>query len=374
MKYVLAFLIFTYLFSSSLMAQEAIIQQEVELQSLLDSLRAAKNDDAKNKWNLQFKKQLTVSLNEPTAFTFPFSNLLTIGKITSPDNKIRIFSWNVEQDDQTQKYYGFVVKNDDKNGVHTVIELIDNSFMLPMKTDEVLDADNWYGALYYEIIPVEKSNKTYYTLLGWDGNSTMSNIKLIDVLYFSGNTVKLGTPIFKTADGLKRRVYMEHSEKTVMSLRWDGIHKRIIFDHLSPESPTMEGFYEFYVPDMSYDAYVFQNNKWVLMEDVIGVNVDTESITVKSINPRTQEIEETELVNKWIDPTSSGSPAGKEIHIAVTPDNVEELDAEKTSKTKNTGEPKTALEIYNEKKHKKEKDASQTFANGGKKHKKKKKN
>ena len=373
MKYILGFLIFTHLFSSSLMGQEAIIQQEVELQSLLDSLRAAKTDATKNTWNAQFKKQLEVSLHEPTAFTFPFSNLRTIGKITSSDNQLRIFSWNVEQDDQTQKYYAFVLKNTGKVGEHTVIELVDNSFMLPMKTDEVLEADNWYGALYYDIVPVEKSNKTYYTLLGWDGNSTMSNIKLIDVLYFSGNTVKLGSPIFKTADGLKRRIYMEHSEKTVMSLRWDAEYKRIMFDHLSPETPTMEGFYEFYVPDMSYDAYVFQNNKWVLMEDVIGVNPAVETVTVRSINPRTDEIEEIEMVNKWIDPTSSGSPAGKEIHIAVTPENVEGLDAEKKEETAAKGKPTTALERYNARKHRKEKDAADSFANGGKKSKKKKK-
>lgn len=346
-------------------SQNAIVQQEGELKILLDSLRAAKDDVAKANWNSQFKKQLEMSLNEPTAFTYPFSQLRTVGKIDSPDKQIRIVCWNVEQSDQSQKYYAYILKIDERKGTHKVIELIDNSFMLPPRTDEVLDADNWYGALYYQIIPVEKSNKTYYTLLGWDGNSSMSNIKLIDVLYFSGNSVKLGAPLFKSSGETKRRVYMEHSEKTVMSLRWDEEHKRIIFDHLSPEAPTMEGFYEFYVPDMSYDAYVFEGTKWVLKEDVIAINKDVEVVTVKSIDPKTGEIAETEVENKWVDPTSEGSPASKEVHIAMTPESAEgEITDDKADKTPK-GDPKNALEAWDAKKRKgkKEKSSSISYAN-----------
>ena len=40
----------------------------------------------------------------------------------------------------------------------------------------MLSENSWFGALYYKIIPVVK-NKTYYTLLGWDGNDMFSNKK-----------------------------------------------------------------------------------------------------------------------------------------------------------------------------------------------------
>jgi hypothetical protein len=352
-------------------AQDAIVNQETELASLLDSLRAAKDDVSKAKWNTAFKKQLEQSLNEPTAFTYPFSRLKTVGKIDSPDNLVRIVCWNVEQQDETQKYYAFVLKADQRKGTHTVIELVDRSEILMARTDETLDADMWYGALYYKIIPVEKSNKTYYTLLGWDGNNTSSNIKLIDMLYFSGNSAKLGAPMFKNGDETKRRVYMEHSEKTTMSLRWDEDHSRIIFDHLSPETPTMEGFYEYYVPDLSYDAYVYKGTKWQLIEDVIGVNKDAETVKVKAINPRTEEIVETEIDNKWIDPTTEGSPASKEVHIAALPDD-EGATSGKPEKAKKT-DPKNALEAWDEKKNKKNDPSSISFANDGKKKKKRKK-
>ncbi len=360
--------------STVLVAQDAIVMQEAELATLLDSLRAAKNDDAKNNWNAQFKKQMEQTLNEPTALTYNFTKLKTIGIINSPDNLVRIVSWNVEQDDQSQRYFAYVLKGDERKPEHKVIELVDNSFMLPARTDDVLDANNWYGALYYKIIPVEKNNKTYYTLLGWDGNTTSSNIKLIDVLYFSGNSLKLGAPLFKAGDDTRKRVYMEHSEKTVMSLRWDEDQNRIMFDHLSPETPTMEGFFEYYVPDMSYDAYEFNGNKWMLVEDVIGVNKDVETVKVRSINPKTEEIVETEMAYKWVDPTTEGSPASKEVHVAVTPDTESEV-AEAKKDPKNTKrDPQNAMDAWDNKKgHRKEKGTSISFDNGKKPKKPKKK-
>jgi hypothetical protein len=203
------------------------------------------------------------------------------------------------------------------------IELVDNSMMLAPQPEDVLDETMWYGALYYKIIPVEKSNKTYYTLLGYDANNNMSHTKLIDVLSFSGNHIKLGSPIFKIKDQVLKRVFFEHSKKCVMSLNYDDARNRIIFDHLSPESQSMEGFREFYVPDMSYDALKFANNKWVLEEDVIGINKKS---TTKS-NPvvrldidRNGQLVRHKENAKWIDPSNPNAPAGENIHTPALPE------------------------------------------------------
>jgi len=358
------------LFSAKAVAQIAIYEQEPELRVLLDSLRASRTDGAKATWNEQFRTLLKKTLEDPAAFTYPFDQLATIGKIDSPDGKIRIFTWNVEQADQSQYYSGFVLRKDDNKPGHKVFELVDNGDMSMSKTDEMLEGDNWYGALYYKIIPVEKSNKTYYTVLGWDGHSTMSNIKLIDVLYFSGNSLKLGYPLFKSGSVTKRRVYFEHSEKTVMSLRWDEEQKRIMFDHLSPETPALEGFYEYYVPDMSLDAYEFQGTKWVLIEDVIGVNKGNDQVHMNHIDPKTGAVEEVVVENKWIDPTTEGSPASKEVHTAMTPELASGAPSDKASKDAKK-DPNNALDIYNSKRHKKDKQPATPYLGGGKKGKKK---
>lgn len=364
----LILLSFSLIFAASkATAQIAVHEQEPELRMLLDSLRIATTDENKARWNEQFRTLLQTTLEKPDAFSYPFQQLATIGKIDSPDGKIRIFSWNVEQADQSQFYCAFVLKKEDNKPGHKVFELTDNGDRSMSKTDEMLEGSNWYGALYYRIIPIEKSNKTYYTLLAWDGHSTMSNIKLIDVLYFTGNSVKLGYPLFKVGSVTKRRVYFEHSEKSVMSLQWDQSQQRILFDHLSPETPSLEGFYQYYVPDMSLDAFEFQGTKWVLIEDVVGVNKGTAKVHMNRIDPKTGGIEEEVVDNKWIDPTTEGSPASKEVHIAVTPESAATDKAVKGDKAPKK-DANNALDAYDPKKDRRRgRDATTPYPGAGRK-------
>jgi hypothetical protein len=342
--------IFFICITQSLFAQFNFETREQELATLLDSLRAAKSDSAKLVCNDAFKKLLYQTLQEPTLFDLTFTKLKTVGIIDSPDGLVKIVNWNVEQDDQSQLYYAFVIHRDIRKNTHEVIELIDNSALLPAKPDDVLDAYNWYGALYYQIIPIERSNKIFYTVLGWDGGTTASNSKLIDVLNFSGNTVRLGSPIFKMGEVTYKRIFFEHSEKTIMSLKWEPQYNRIIFDHLSPETPSMTGFYEYYVPDMSYDAFIIDGNKWVLKEDVIGINPEKNHVVKVYEDPKTGEIVTETVDAKWVDPTTEGSPASSETHIAMTPDG-EKTEKTKHPKSRHNTEGMTAQEIWDNQKH-----------------------
>lgn len=306
-------------------ADTAMINRENRLVTLLNDLRSAENDDDKNTKNFVFKEYLAETLKKEGAFTYPFSKLTTVGFIDSPDGELRIINWNIEQADQSQKYYCFLLHKNSKKKTFELSELTDNSFMLPPRPDGILEASDWYGALYYKIIPIDKGSKTIYTLLGWDGNNSMSTIKLIDALYFSGDNPKLGSPIFKTADATYKRMFYEHSKKAVMSLKFEQEYERIIFDHLSPETPNLAGFYAFYVPDLSYDAFVLEGNKWVLKEDVVGVNKgdkETNEVIVK--NERTGKLEKKEIKNKWETPEDPNAPGGGNEHIAVTPDQDEQ--------------------------------------------------
>jgi hypothetical protein len=47
-----------------------------------------------------------------------------------------------------------------------------------------------------------------------------------------------------------------------MSLRYDPQKKMIVFDHLSPTKPSLEGQYEFYGPDFTYDGLKFEKGVW----------------------------------------------------------------------------------------------------------------
>ncbi|MDF3026208.1 MAG: hypothetical protein K0S23_515 [Fluviicola sp.] len=346
-----------------------VYSREQELSVLLDSVRSSRNNERKEFWNKQFKTLIDQTLHEPSAFDLAFTKLRTLGIIDSPDKLVRIVNWNVEQEDGSQKYFAYVIhRNSLKDTKHKVIELIDKSFMLTAKPEETLEADMWYGALYYQIIPVEKANKTYYTVLGWDGGTRMSNTKLIDVLYFTGNSLKLGYPLFKSGNTTAKRLFFEHSERSVMSLRYESEYKRIIFDHLMPETPTMVGFYEFYVPDMSYDAYVLDNNRWVLKEDVVGVNKKDVTVSVAQVDDKSGEVSTTSTPGKWIDPTGEGKGSSNDVHVAVLPDSDATNTTEEGKKpVKKDKKDMTALEKYEaRKKHKKDEEPPSTLNSGRK--------
>lgn len=323
----------------------AFVKREQNLTLFLSELRAAKTDLDKENANNKFKSYLLETITLPGAFDYEFSSLRTIGTIKSPDKTFRFFNWNVEQSDESNKYYCFVLYFDAKKKEWKTIELIDNSPQLPPQPTDYLDEKNWYGALYYKIIPIQKSGKTIYTILGYDATSSISHTKLIDVISFSGNHIKLGSPIFKIKNETLKRVYFEHSKKCVMSLSYDDERQKIIFDHLSPESPSMEGFREFYVPDMSYDALSFNENKWILEEDVIAVS---KSNTAKPLvyykkNENGEIVEEEVSKKTWIDPSNPNAPASPNTHVAAMPEDQKKPNEEikKSKKNKSNSPAKT---------------------------------
>lgn len=332
------------LLTSSIGYAREIDSLENLLAKQLTQLRAATSDDEKKVFNQEFLSTFENTLEKDWAFEFPFTQLKTVGKITSQDKEVRIISWNVQWNNDKHTYYCFVLKKNKRGTTHTLINLEDNSIALPPQPSETLDAESWYGALYYDIIDVQKGRKTYYTLFGYDAKSNRSTVKLLDILYFTGNNPKFGYPLFETKEGVKKRVFFEHASKTVMSLRYDYQRKMIIFDHLSPESPGLKEFREFYVPDMSYDAFVFENNKWQLKEDVIANNStsrENKSLVLRNYNPETDGIVNTSIKTKWVDPTDNNAPIQSGKHRAVTIEDQESTSKKSSNKKKKEAQQNT---------------------------------
>ena len=310
-----------------------LMEKEMELDSLLTILRTAETNADKSVANANFTAAMEKTLAEPGALKYTFTLLETVGIIDSPDGQVRIVNWNVEKEDFSHSYHCFVLYNDKKKNEVRVTELKDMSFGMPSQPTETIDHENWYGALYYKIIPVKKGSRTIYTLLGWDHNSTLSQLKLIDAMYFTSGSVKFGTPIFKVGKETKRRVFFEHSKKTSMFLNYEAHRERIMMDHLSPESPALKAFRSYYVPDMSYDAFVFENKKWVLKEDVIGINdgmhsTKKQEVTVMNDNG---QLEKRTVKTEWQNPEDTSAPVGGSSHVAMTP----EMENGETSEKKN---------------------------------------
>ena len=261
--------------SQSTSDYETLQRMESELMTKLIEVRTIKERSEQITPNNEFEALLRQALAYNAAFDYPFDSLgRMMGTIKSPDNAFRLFNWNLEYGEhEEQKYHCLIMKKDPRKDEYIIIELIDKSAKASYQVEfEALTQKDWYGCLYYKIIPMEKMGGTIYTLLGWDGNDMMSNKKIIESMQFNRtDQIKFGQAIFKSEDDkTKRRVIFEYTKQSVMSVKYQQTKKQemIIFDHLSPTSPNLEGMKSWYVPDLSFDAYVLESGKWVFVPDV----------------------------------------------------------------------------------------------------------
>lgn len=259
-------------------AQTNILDLEKTEDTLIYLLEKARNQkDEHNKLlsNDAFKEKLTYVLTRNSkSYNYPFNKLSKqMSTIKSPDGVFRLFNWNLELNQYGEhKYFCVVVNYDKKKDNYYIIDCVDKSKYARTPEYTQFTEKKWYGALYYEIIPVQKGSKTIYTLLGWDGNDISSNKKIIETMKFSGNTkLKFGDPLFKfNDDKIKRRIIFQYKQDTYMSVKYEKIKKEdhIIFDHLSPTSPELEGIKDWYVTDLSFDAFVWEKGRWNYIKDI----------------------------------------------------------------------------------------------------------
>ena len=253
-------------------AIEEVKSLEDSLITSLEKIRTAETLKEKFEFNTQFENILRNVLRYDEAFTYKFNSLSKVMSTKiSPDKAFRIFNWNIEVPDiQEHYFFCLVMKYDSRKGEYVIIELFDKSKYATRVEYTAHDDKKWFGALYYEIIPVKKGANTTYTLLGWDGNNRMSNKKIIETMSFQGqDKIKFGLPIFKQDEDTKRRVVFQYNKKASISVKYQLIKKKeyIIFDHLSPMSGQLAGIPDYLVPDLSFDAFVLENGKWRYLKD-----------------------------------------------------------------------------------------------------------
>jgi hypothetical protein len=255
-----------YLYSqpyATLREYESAIQEQFAKDSDLSP------DSLKESLHGNIEELFASALLLPDAFTYPFDSLPKVGRITSRDNKVRVFTWERIRNDDSHHYYGFILCRRINPENSLLIRLTSNTADIDDPGLHVLGPETWFGALYYEIIEGKWNDSPVYTLLGYDPNNIFTSRKIIDCFYLKDGTIPVfGAPIFVWDNKVRNRIVFEYSARVSMSLRYDIKRKMIVFDHLSPAKPIYEGNYEFYGPDFSYDAFQFIDNCWVLTENV----------------------------------------------------------------------------------------------------------
>lgn len=190
-----------------------------------------------------------------------------LGRLEADNGLMAVYSWNIPTDDGGNRYFCVIQYKVSKSDKVNVVALNDSN-------DEGLyqrrlAPKNWYGALYYAIVPVKVKGEMQYVVLGWDGYSSVINRKVIDVITVEkrGN-ITLGEPVFEANNKFIFRKVFEYSAELRMMLLYDINRKQIVFDHLSPIEKRYENFPQYYGPDFTYDGYTFKKKKWYLQSDI----------------------------------------------------------------------------------------------------------
>lgn len=273
---------------------------EDSLIQLRDRVMSGATETERLSLNEDFMYQLEQVLQMDGSFKFGWDSVKNFAVVTSPDKLFRIFTWYIMKDDYSYENFGLLQVYVDQRKHYSVIPLYDKRYSIDYPKTFIGNHNRWYGAVYYKIVPIESGDRTYYTLLGWNGNNIFTNEKIIEVLHFKNDmTPVFGANIFKKYSERCSRVILSYSKNASMSLNYeyqsynvgtghkdpktrevvyDKVYAQVIvFDELIPMDEGVPNLPSFMVPESSLNqGFVKDKGKWLFLKSVNRRNPDKE--------------------------------------------------------------------------------------------------
>lgn len=295
-------------------------------------------DESRERASIEFRSLLREALEDVDSYDYMFDSVTNLNRTYAPDDNFKLYCWVLPKVDNSEvKYFGFVQYRNKKNLV--LEELKDKAEDLEEPDQKRLNSYNWYGALYYKIIPNKVNGKMVYTLLGWRQKGNKTTQKIVEILTLRDGKIGFGTPIIKVEKHYKTRFIMEYNsnvyamlkyiedkemlklaiptesyinsntgnmkdamkndprkntEKTQKEITYKKIKTgMIVMDHVGPLRKEFTGNYSEYGPDFSYDGLLFENEKWIFYPSVdirskelpVEVPKEKDSKALRSIVP-----------------------------------------------------------------------------------------
>lgn len=242
------------------------------LGKLFDRLLVVSDDSVRIRINDSIKVIVGNYARTDTAFNHRFDNVKFLGQVTSPDSVIKLLTWNLNLRNSPGRYYLYIIRRSRDRHPDNVYEMTSEYKSAMISSDTVYYAENWYGALYYGIMPQVINGVKCWILLGIDYGNPDITRKIIETLYFDRNEkIIFGIKSFMAEESVKYRALFEYSSEATMTLRFGG-DDSVIFDHLVPFSPELENQKRYYGPHYTNDAYFLENGRWILKLNVDARN------------------------------------------------------------------------------------------------------
>ena len=190
MKPFLFYIVFVFI-GFQAMAQNSIDSTGFEIQKLAFSIQDNEDPHLRKYKDSLLTLQLLETLQAKKSFNFQFDSLQSIRQIIAPDGKFKIFTWQLALEKERYVQKG-ILQYKTSDTTAQLISLLDNEYNG--------SANNWTGAIYYDIILNEFKDKKYYTLLGFKPFTNDISQKIMEVLYFENDQPIFGGDFFTYAN------------------------------------------------------------------------------------------------------------------------------------------------------------------------------
>lgn len=177
-------------------------------------------------------------------------------------DNFRIVTWQLRHSPDEYSYGGFIQWPD------RVVGLVDNRPFLNGSAYSYYSADKWYGCVYYEIIPFELHGKRYYILMGFHAENSLVNTKVADVLDLTGESPRLGLPVFVGNGEARTRLILTYFDGSLVQLKYDKDLKGIVHHHLITLPGVGPNGEALPVSDGSLEGWIFKKGNWHYEEEV----------------------------------------------------------------------------------------------------------
>ncbi len=255
------------------------------IQSSAQKLYEDHSDSIKLEVNDSLESLMADVLSKTSALDVSADTLKFLKSLISEDEKFRLISWAYPISGNRHRYSGFIQRFNKDGASDTLINL-----RFTKDKDDlyaVLPAEEWPGAVYFDLIEKRSKQGTTYTLFGWMAAGSGRAKRVIEVLDFdSKGAAMFGKPVF-IIDPVKNqsRVIFEFTDQVPFHLAYEmhpmpGKKRKktemIVFNRLVGNNPRMGRVYKGSVPDYStFDGLFFSDGKWRLYRD-LDLRVDTD--------------------------------------------------------------------------------------------------
>lgn len=237
-----------------------------------DIIANAGNSIHKERANQNFAVLFDKWINSEEYNTKDLENIQWLSVKNPADTSFTLITWQLEMDENVNKYFGYLVKDG------SVFELKNIEFTDDLEYD-VLSHENWAGALYYNIHTVQRNDKNYYILFGYNGFKNYQHRKLADVLTFDSGKPVFGSEMFKKQDAgergvIKNRLILDYSSDANVTLNFNPAMNMIVYDHLIPRMGRIPGQGPTMLPDGSYVGYEWDGEYFNYIDKIYHQTLD----------------------------------------------------------------------------------------------------